>query len=539
MIRGWRGLGALAALTIGLALVVALSGGAVPLDRSLLLGFDSERVTQLRWSRPGSSDVSVLRTGGDWRFSPPQRNMVDPRRVDAVLATLRGARWQRRAPRDRAGAIRSTLAIQMGARATYSIGFGEVVQGADQVWVVRESHAYLIDGWVVRALVLEGDAVALCDCHPLRRAASGDVSIRIDRGGKTLNIEPGPWRDARGWIAPGVVEPLIAALAKLHIVRLSEGGGQDVPRTQFVLRRCSDGERCSSEAAPIDSVAVGGACAGGQHLIELISANGSGCVEESDWKDVVAAIAALDAPLDQVLDRRPVAGDTVAIKLTDGVIRLDKRPVVEFGGAVYPADLERVGELAAALAAPGDIVALPPGRPDAGIEVTLRSGVTVALSRYGATVVRSAESVGLRVSMAPTLFRSAQAYVDPTRWMEDISTVRTVSIVDVVTADDRNFLRGAVLGEWLRDGRPVSAPMRARVEAVAQAAATVRAPSAEVPRGWSPRRILTVAFAPPVGEPRTHRLELGDPGSGGCIARIDGVGSLAPATLCSAVAAVK
>ena len=103
--------------------------------------------------------------------------------------------------------------------------------------------------------------------------------------------------------------------------------------------------------------------------------------------------------------------------------------------------------------------------------------------------------------------------------------------------------RGAVLGEWSRTpAGPVAKPFgRAQVpavEALATAVAQVRAPAAALPPGFRPQHRITVTFAPPVGEPSEHVLELGPPRATGCMARIDGAGATAPLVLCTAAVAL-
>lgn len=572
VIAGWRGLIVLLAIATGLAIavVVGRSSKRVPEDRAVFFSFDPIGVAALQWNRPASPEFAIVRGGdGAWRFLPPRRNRIDQRSVETVLATLRGARWHRRAARARAGVLRAALTVEMSTQRTYVVGFGEAIAGADQTWITIDNQAYLVDGWVARSLDIE--PLALCVRQPFESIFSGEASIQIVRNGQTLDIRPRPWRDARGWLAPSAIEPVLAALANLRVVRLAERRGESTPKGSITpaspgcgalpSRECGGGSihlrtpaqpglsisliRCSHQTdcgsgERIAAVGMGGACAGAPQLIELISAEAEGCVEATAWEAVIAALEALDRPADDVLDHRPIGDTPIAIKLPDGVIHLDKRPRLEIEGAVYAADPARVAELIAALAAPADVIAAPVGPPSASIEVILATGATATLSRYGSLrLVRSSESIGLRSVSVPMIFRPIRSYIDPTRWTEDVTSVRTLTVKNTRSGDSFRYVRGPVIGEWLREGHASAAATNAVVEAVAQAVASVRAPTAEIPSGWTPMQSVTVEFASPVGHPTMHRLDLDRPSQGGCLARIDGVASVAPPALCIAVAAVR
>lgn len=557
MIRGVRGLAVLAAIAVGLALAIALgeSPRTAVLERSLWPQFADSRVDALRWSQTNTDAIAVERRGdGPWVLTAPSRRAAAPRAVETVLSTLRGARWHRRAPRSRAGAIRTTLTVHTMDQESRTLGLGDPLgQGADQAWVAMDDWAYLVDGWVVRALDVE--LLALCNREPLGELAAAETSLRIVRDRRAVELRARPWRDARGILAPQGVETLTAALSQLRLVQIPK-------------RRAATADRTTIELPDRGiSIGVGGACPGAAELIALESRDGDGCVEAQRWNAVLAALTALDQPADQVLDRRLAAGDVVAIKLPDGTIHVDKRPTLTMnppphslpGSAAHaggadaietPADPERVAELRAALATAAEVVAVPPGFAPPAIEVSLRSGVRIALARHGSTFVRDAEAIGLRSSAAAIIGRPIAEYIDPTRWVEDANAVAALEVTNpapVGTNQHSNarsgsgqaiFKRGAVVGEWQRDGQRVAAATAVLIDALVQAVSQVRASATQLPPRWNPVCIVSVTFAPPVGASTTHRLELGSPGPRGCFARIDGAASFAPPELCAAALGV-
>lgn len=535
MIHGVRGLAALAAAVVVLALVIAVDApsNAALVDRAIFASFVEDQVVALRWNRPGSAEFAVEHErNGMWMLVVPTRSAADPRTVQAVLATLRSARWHRRAPRSHAGEIRATLGVATVASQIRAVGLGDQLQGADQAWIAIDDAAYLVDGWVVRALFV--DMLALRDREPLGDVAAGGTPIRIASDRRAFDLQPRPWRDARGILAPDVVDPLIGALSQLRLVSIPSRATPPIDRTIIALPDRGV------------SLAVGGTCPGTPHQIAVSSPDGDGCVEAERWNSVLAALSALSQPAGQVLDRRLAAGDLATIELGDGTIHLDGRPTLDIEGTTHLADPARVRELLTALATAAAVVPAPTGTPHATIEVTLRSGVRMILSRYGATFVRGEETIGLRSAAADIIVRPIASYIDPMRWIDDPTAISELEVT--TSASDARpgspkvlaatFLRGPVVGEWIRSGQRVSAATAALVDALADAVAEVQATAAEIPRSWNPVGTVRVTFSPPVGAPTTHVLELGRPGPRGCFARIDGAASLAPLGLCTAAMAV-
>lgn len=140
MIASLRGVIALAIVMVVVALAVVLDppAGPVTVDRAVL-GHLETAPTQLVWTRPRGPDVTLERApGGRWTMVKPKA-ACDARAVEAVLATLRGARWHRRGERGRAGTIHATLALT-----GHVIELGEPIHGADQVWIVVDGTAMLV-----------------------------------------------------------------------------------------------------------------------------------------------------------------------------------------------------------------------------------------------------------------------------------------------------------------------------------------------------------------------------------------------------------
>ena len=167
MIATWRGVIALAVVALALALAVALDTPRAPgsIDRAIVPGFGGI-AARLAWHRPPAPDVVVVRQpDGTWRLQQPPAEL-DNRAVETVLATLRGARWHRRGARARAGTIHATLDVDR-----HVIELGDAIAGTDQGWLVVDSTALLVDGWVRRAL--DPDPLALRERHPFAEAATG------------------------------------------------------------------------------------------------------------------------------------------------------------------------------------------------------------------------------------------------------------------------------------------------------------------------------------------------------------------------------
>jgi hypothetical protein len=473
MIASWRGLVALAAIAVALAIVVAVHRAPAPIDRAILPGFTGD-AHELRWQR-AVGDMTLTRDGDRWRMGT---RTLDAHAVDAVLAALRGAHWHRRAERARAGAVHATVFVD-----GRGVSIGEAITGVDQTWLVVDNRAELVDGWVARAL--EPQPIALVDRAPFAAAATADIHIG------DLALTGTPKRTQLGVAAPSRVDALVHALVAIELVRL--------PTLAATGTTITVGSH---------AIVVGGTCAPGSPLLALHAPNGDGCIEPATWQAVITAATALAST--DALDPRP-AGFPLA--------RVGELDLAKPAGL----DPDRVAELVAALAQPGELVPPPSTKPLRSIAIVPRGGDAIELDVFGDAVQRRGEPRAIRVTPAvlAVLARPARAFADATRWAEDPASITRI-VVDGVTYD-----RGATLGEWSHGDA-------ALVSALAQALATVRAPDEASPPGFHAAHRLSVTFAPPVGAPITHQLELG----AGCHARIDSVDALAPMPLCLAVTAV-
>lgn len=515
MIASPRGVIALAIVAIGLAIaaLVGSATGPTQVDRAVLPHLDTAP-TQLAWTRPRGPDVTIARApGGGWTMLKPKAE-CDERAVEAVLATLRGARWHRRGDRGHAGTIHATLALT-----GHVIELGDPIHGADQAWIVVDGTAMLVDGWVARSL--DPDPLALRDRSLLADAASSKTITIIRANNERIVVHDRPWRDSHGVLAPDVTGALVRALERLELVRVADGPIDVTSATMIVI----DHEV---------TVSVGGQCPGDPHLIGLASAAGDGCVDPAAWHDVETIVARLEGPAADVIDRRLAAGPVSKIRLRDGMIDLDKRPTVVIDGTSHLADPDRVAELVAALAAPATLVALPPVGARGTMVVEFRDGGSIELLRYATTYARPGEVLAMEPEppFRDVLERPLPSYLDPTRWLEDTTAVASLAI------DGIEVERGAVLGEWTRDSAALAPADAALVDALATAVAQVRAPIADVPAAWRPAHTIRVSFAPPVGAPTTHVAELGPPGPDGCLARFDHAPGHAPLALCTAAQSV-
>jgi hypothetical protein len=476
VIASWRGLVALAALAVALAVVVAVHHAPAPVDRAILPGFTGD-VHELRWQR-AVGDMVLTRVGDRWMMGT---RTLDAGAIDGVLAALRGAHWHRRAERARAGAVHATLFVD-----GRGVSIGESIAGVDQTWLVVGGRAELVDGWVARAL--EPQPIALVDREPFAAAPSSDIRV----GG--LALTGTPKRSTLGVVAPSRALALVHALVAIELVRLPALAAEG---TTVML-----GSR---------SIVVGGKCAADSPLLALHAATGDGCIEPAAWQAVLDAATALATP--DALDPRP-AGFAIA---RAGELDLAKPSAL---------DPDRIAELVAALATPGELVPPPITKPLRSIAITPRGGELIWLDVFAQAVQRRGEPRAIRVTPAvlATLARPARWFADATRWAEDPASITRI-VVDGVTYD-----RGATLGDW--NGAP-KASDAALLSALAEALATVRAPDEPVPAGFRAAHRIAVTFAPPVGTPATHQLEIG----AGCHATIDGIAALAPMPLCMAAAA--
>lgn len=498
MIASRAGLVVLAALAVALALVVALGGQHEVVDRRLVPDLDVADVTEIRFA--GAWQGELVRTHDGWRRDGAD---VDRDAIDTLLAAVRGGHWHRRAEPSGAGTTRATVTFVAKGR-TATLRVGSALPGSGETWIARDGDAVLVDDWIANALA--PGPLDLVDRHPLAGVAAareivlGDRNIAL-RGHPRQMIRP-----VSLWVDPALVRALETAAARVEIVE---------PSPHLVVRARSIDNANTPPALAFDREWGGdaGECGARTDLVIVFTSRGQGCADAASWRDVTAAIHALEQPPDHVVDRRPLPIDAKQLVLADGAT-LDRKGRPRL--ADHDADPERVAELIAALAAPADVVALPAAKPT----TTIRTE-EVTLDLYDHVLARRGEPVALRPTPQAwaTITRPSSALRDPTRWLEDAATIASISI------DGTTYRRGGALGEWIGARDP------ALVEVVATALATVRAPS-----GPPPARVvhrIELQIAPPAGAPATHRLEVGD----GCAARADGEPIVLPLAACTAVAA--
>jgi hypothetical protein len=492
MIASRRGLWSLAAIAAVLAIwvVADLASSTAPVGRALIPGFDPAHTKQLAWP-----DITATRTPTGWSAGAV---LLDADAVGDVLRTLEAARWHRREPASMAGAIRRTLAID-GAR----IGIATPLAGTDQVWLVRDGDALLVDGWVARAL--DRTPLDLRVRHPLAMAARAE-QLAISTGAHTVVLRGTPRRYENGDIASAPdVHAIEQQLADLEV---------------GAIPAAVTGAKTGEVHADAVALKVHAACAGHPDLVEVTGTYGDGCIRADAWRALARAV---DDRLGEhrAIDPRPVPVDPTTATLADGT-------VITFGppprAGDRDADADRVGELRAALTAPAAL-ATSPATPAATIAVVDRAGAHWDVELLpGGLVRRVADHAVLRPAHADVLARPGTAYLDPTRWSEDRFAVSEIAL------DGVTYARGAVVGEWTRTPPGALAPDK--LEALAAALATVRAPVVE--HAGKPVHHVTVKLAPPVGAPATHELAI----SASCDGAVDGQPVAFDPALCAAVRAV-
>jgi hypothetical protein len=467
------GLAVLASIALALAIIVAIGGrGREVVDRSLVPGLDVDAITSVRFDH-GDHAFEIVRA--DHRAA-----------LDKLMTALRGGRWHRRGDKAAAGTPRTRVTIVAGR--TVELGIGAPLAGTGQTWIARESDAVLVDDWIAAALDL--DSLDVIERHPLASASASD-KLYVDG----IELRGHPRR--LGSLLPdaGLVHALEVACAAVEIVAVAPPPANGQPEATVALDRV---------------VVEGfGPCSGKPEL-ELVTA---GCVDRARWQAVLDAAAALRRPLQQIVERRPVPIDPKQLVLADGG-KLDRTKRPQIDG--HDADPDRVAELIAALAAPAEPVALPPGKPRWSI-----SAGSVALDLYDHVLARHGEPVALRPTREAwaIITRASSALREPTRWIEEPTTISQITI------DGTTYTRGASLGVW------TGARDSAIVDAAVTAIATLRAPT-----GPAPARIehkVELVVTPPAGPPITHRLELGPQ----CAARADGEPVALPLAACTAVIA--
>jgi hypothetical protein len=550
MIASWRGLAAAAAIAAVLAVIVAVdvlrTGPAAAVDRALVPGLDPARVTELVWDRAGQPAIRAVRAGQRWELRAPGTIPADAGAIGDVLAALRGARWHRRGD---APPPHATLTVIAGGE-RHVLGLAAPIAGTEQSWIVDDGRAggagMVVDRWVTRAL--DRDRLSLQVRRPLADAA-GARSIAITGAltdgapGVALQLEGSPRRQVRPeplLLAPEAAGALERALREVNIVRIVR------------IVRTSDGPRsgrglvieiAGPAVAPV-TVELGGACPGAPALVAVSGTAGDGCVEPSAAAAIGAALAGLQQPPAAIVERRPVPFEPAQVALPDGAA-LDTSPP-RLGDTA--ADVTRVAELLAALAAPAEVVRRPTAPPIAHLTATDRAGAAIALDLFADRVLaRPGEPVALRPAPGAwtLLTRPSRELRDLTLWVEEPTTI-TALVIDGV-----RYQRGPVIGAWdRRPAGPADAARDSARDAARDSARDAARIEALVARLAAPRAVglldgplaaahrVAIEVTPPVGAPIRHALELGAPRAGGCPARAGDDTVVLPAAICSEIAAL-
>ncbi len=500
------------AAVLAVVLVIDVRGSGPPPDRALIPGFDADRVTALAWTGEAGEPAAfrIVRdthatSGWSW-VAPP--GMADRETVDAVIAALRGARWQRRTDAAAAGEITTTLTVEMGD--TTAIGIGQPL--GEQRWITIDDRAELVDGWVAHAL--DPGPLALRVRHPFagapeaKRFAVGSLALAgTPRRIVALDAH------ARGSIdvlaRPELVTDLEHALAEVEV--------EAIPTTPLALPG-RDAYAISIDGTTIATAAPSdGHCPAPHAALPAIAgpAIGPGCVGASAWAAVVAATRAFEQPLGAIVERRPVpiAGNLSPTKITlpdHSVLDLAKRPRVRKPNWVRKTrDVEpsKVAELIGVLALPAEPVDLPAVAPRGTIEVDA-GPLDVVLDIYpGGIVARHGEPIALRVGdgAVAILERDGGAYIDPILWTEDPLSIHAIRIEGV------RFERGAVIGEWTRDGSAIDKPDAKALDELADLLASPRSLDVELrPAARAlPQHAVALTIEPPAGPETTRDLAIG------------------------------
>ena len=514
MIASKRGLAVLGGVVVVLVLVLVMCTGNdddAPKDRALVPGFDEKRVTELAWSQ-GSSKWGIKRVDGTWRFDTgPQ--LVDAATVDAIFTALRGGTWHRKKKAASDTARRRSpsdprVALRFGNE---TLVIDEQVQGTDQTWVIRGEHAYLVDGWVAKALA--PGQLALRVRGPIADCTSAE-SIEAKLEGATIRLVGAHLVAPRNaWIDETWIRALADACAGIEIVSV-DTKFEPAPGLRMVL----EGKGTFAEV---------GTCGPNRVFVETPS--GPGCVDGTRMQALRDALRALLQKPHETIDLRPLPIAPVKLTLPDGaVLDLAGKPRLDDGEA----DAGAVRVLIRALTARGKrVVDFPRTRPRGNYFAVAKDTHQISLTLFDRVVARSGELGAIEVDDATweILTRPTAALRDPTRWREDAANITEIKL------DNVKYKRGAVLGEWTRE--PAGTVDNALVGAVVETLGTVRAPASAT----KPSRVehrLRVTITPPTGKPIRHELELGAATGQGCPGRIDRELVTLPLALCTAAFAL-
>lgn len=514
MIRSSRALIVLA--VVALAAVVAAwwvsptRATVDTVDRHIALNLVPDHVTSLRWS----TGIELVKHDNTWTW-PSRKLPVDPAAIDEIVAALRGGTWQRREPKERAGTIHATLTATSD-NAIFELGIAEPLAGSDQVWLVTDGHALLVDAWIARAL--EPSALALRMKRPFSRVTAADhaiVTLSAAGVSRTLELAGQPRRIAGLVVDGDRIASLEHALSVLELV--ADRAPAAVTATPVVELEVSLGATARGKVRAIADASCGTV------TTDVLD----GCVAREAWRAVVDAIAALSGPPESIIERRPVrlpggTSSVASIALPDGVIDANRRITLDGDDG----DRERVDELVTALSTPAKVVPAPTTPVTGTIQVHRKDGPTFTLELHAGVIVRNREPFGLSVTPAAwsAITRPAITYRDHTLWIEEPTSITSIT-VDTIT-----YTAGAQLGTWSTAPATKPAP-NPTVDAASHALAVVRAPPATLPPTFAVRHTIAITTTPPSGPPVRHVLEIGDR----CLARTSGRGVTLPDDVCKLV----
>jgi hypothetical protein len=523
MIASWKGLAVVAAIAVVLLVAVLADLARTParLDRSLVPGFDPDRVTELVWERAGQPAVRVVRAGGAWQIHAPSSAPADPRAIGDVLAALRGARWHRAGD---ALPSRTTLTVVSGT-ARQVLGIAVPIAGTEQSWLVAGGRGLVVDSWVARAL--DPPPLALRIRTPLAEVRgaraiviegelAGDGARRV-----ALRIEGRPRRLVRPaelLLAAEVAGELERALAELAIVRQ--------PTSPIAVHGLAISLAGAPPGGSVITLEIGGDCPGAVELVAVAGTAGDGCIEPAGADAIERAVRRLAQPPETIVERRPVPFEPRRVVLADGAALETSPPQI----GDRAANETRVAELLAVLAAPAEVAPRPSTPAAQHLTVTSRTGDTITLDLFAERrIARRGEPVALRPAPGAwtVLVRRSRELRDLGLWLEEPTTISALQI------DRTRYQRGAVIGAWTRE--PPGPLDASAVEALVAALAAPRALGFADDAPSIAHR-LTLSITPPVGAASERVLELGAPRATGCPARAGGEAFLLPAAICAQAA---
>lgn len=545
-------LAVLVAIAIALAAIVITDSPRAPVvvDHALLPGVDADTITELAWTLSDGAHVTLTRPAPKqpWTFkvgSVRARARVDGARVDAALAALRGGRWQRTLGRRPPSVAPTTqLVVTAGGR---SISLGIAPAGTGQTWIVRDGEALLVDDWLARALA--PTRLELNQRRPLADIESAiafsittyepPVEFQIERGALFV-------RDQEVFRVEVELElELERAFAALEIVALptAPSTGEPILSVHVTLTEPIH--------VTVQSACTGTTCPCPAATYLVLSDTGDGCVAQDQIDELMRLVKRFQAPATELADPRVVSLDPESYSWDvggDDRLTFSKQPMVARRGWSGPAAIERAVAIAAAMQFPGRVVPFsPPGNGIGRRQVTdANAGNETFFLFPGNLIYRPGEPVAIQ--LPDQAYAALQWTPDQVRdgrlWIEEPTTIQTITLRELEvepgrTLRTRTLTRGAVVGEWLVDGKPLTAPQGTVLDAFAAMLAAPRAVEVIVrPKTFRHQVLVEVNPFPGSGsDPVVHTMSLAAPTAAGCPIASDAmVGMLMDRELCSAVA---